>query len=263
MKNSPLKLVLLIFLYLTPLIIFNGCRIFGIRENKEPIEWNCYDDGENENIIIDQRVKDLQFDLEQLENTFTKYANLLQNPPKDLYYIYKTRNIFNKSLFLIIPHYDNRNRTIVFIAHKDNFDEKMLEFRQKLQNLEGTYKLYIYLETPNLLYVEKITGAIIYSKVTLSEISIHSNEPSWYYIKGKGTVKSVYLTGHHEIMGIEKSLTVENIYIHSTERLREFTCNMDSTTLFYTNGKIRDKNVFPNLFDKPSKLKKIEMLNIE
>ncbi len=64
-------------------------------------------------------------------------------------------------------------------------------------------------------------------------------------------------------MGIEKALTVENIYIHSTDRLREFTSNMDSTTLFYTNGKIRDKNVFPNLFDKPSKLKKIEMLNTE
>jgi hypothetical protein len=236
--------------------------MLGIMENrKDEINWN--DQLVESNLYIDQKVRDLQFNLEQLEKTFTIYANLFQNPPKDFYDIYKTRNNFMYSFFYVIPYYERKQETIIFVAHKENFEDTFQDFRKKIQTLEGTYKLYIYLETPNLLYVEKITGAIIYSKVTLSEISIHSNEPSWYFIKGNGTVKSVYLTGQHEVMGIEKALTVENIYIHSTDRLREFTSNMDSTTLFYTNGKIRDKNVFPNLFDKPSKLKKIEMLNTE
>ena len=177
--------------------------------------------------------------------------------------LYKTQNRFNKSFFKVKTPTNSEFYKITFIAHKDNFEAEYQAFRKELSSLEGTYKLYIYLETPNLLYVEKITGEIIYSKVTLSELSIHSNEPSWYYIKGKGTVKSVYLTGQHEVMGVEKALTVENIYILSTERLKSFTCNMDSTRLFYTNGTIRDNTVFPNLFDKPSKLKKIDMRNTE
>jgi len=230
---------------------------------RDESEWgHCgTDDGSND-IVIDQKIRDLEFELELLQKSITN-QDTLNYQTNHILDINKTQDIFSKSFFKIFPSNDRVNNTIIFIAHKDNFEVEYQAFRKELSSLEGTYKLYIYLETPNLLYVEKITGEIIYSKVTLSEISIHSNEPSWYYIKGKGSVKSVYLTGQHEVMGIEKSLTVENIYIHSTERLREFTCNMDSNTLFYTNGKIRDKNVFPNLFDKPSKLKKIEMLNTE
>lgn len=261
MKNSPLKLVLLICLLLTSLILFNGCRMLGIRWGKQPIEWNC--EVEIEENYGTKEDRDLAVELELLQKTFTMEKLPLIMNNRSVEDLYKIQNRFNKSFFKVKTPTNSEFKKIIFIAHKDNFEAEYQAFRKVLSSLEGTYKLYIYLETPNLLYVEKITGEIIYSKVTLSEISIHSNEPSWYYIKGKGTVKSVYLTGHHEIMGIEKSLTVENIYIHSTERLREFTCNMDSTSLFYTNGKIRDKNVFPNLFDKPSKLKKIEMLNTE
>ena len=256
------KHILIISLLLTSLVIFNGCKFLGFRDESEWGHCGGCIDSDDDN-VIDQKVIDLQYDFEKLEKIFTVYEEYYTFKRKEFNEFYKTRNRFNNSFFLVIPRYENRNRTIIFIAHKENFEAEYQAFRKILSSLEGTYKLYIYLETPNLLYVEKITGEIIYSKVTLSEISIHSNEPSWYYIKGKGTVKSVYLTGQHEVMGIENALTVENIYIHSTERLKSFTCNMDSTRLFYTNGTIRDNTVFPNLFDKPSKLKKIDMRNTE
>ena len=251
--------LLLLSLLFTSLCIFNGCRFLGFRDESE---WNWCGQ-EVEESVGSSYDRELAIELELLQKTFTleqKPINLENRSVEDLY---KTQNRFNKSFFKVKTPTNSEFNKITFIAHKDNFEAEYQAFRKELSSLEGTYKLYIYLETPNLLYVEKITGEIIYSKVTLSELSIHSNEPSWYYIKGKGTVKSVYLTGQHEVMGVEKALTVENIYILSTERLKSFTCNMDSTRLFYTNGTIRDNTVFPNLFDKPSKLKKIDMRNTE
>jgi hypothetical protein len=253
--------LLLLLLLFTSLGIFNGCRFLGFRDKSNEQLWDCEEIG-YDHVFIDQKVRDLENELELLKKSLTNQdtINFQTNQILD---INKTQDIFSKSFFKFFPSNDRVTNTIIFIAHEDNFEGEFQAFRIELSSLEGVYKLYIYLETPNLLYVEKITGEIIYSKVTLSEISIHSNEPSWYYIKGKGTVKSVYLTDQHEVMGIEKALTVENIYIHSTERLKTFTCNMDSTRLFYTNGTIRDNSVFPNLFDKPSKLKKIDMRNSE
>ena len=123
--------------------------------------------------------------------------------------------------------------------------------------------MYIYLATKNLLYVEKITGAIANSNVKLYHISIHSNEPSWYYIKGKGIIESVFLTGNHEVMGVEKSLLVKEVYIHTNEKLQEFTWNMDSTTVFYSNGIIAKKSVFQELFDKPNSLHTLDIRDSE
>lgn len=256
--SQSIKFVVIILITLTSLVIFNGCKMLGIKENKDETGLGrCgqyYEDLENERIAKENKLKEI----ERLKHTFTFEAV----PNKDNYYSMfvqdKVRK-FQESSFSFNHHNKKYLSNIIFIAHKEEFDETFEEFTRELQSLSGPYKLYIYLATKNLLYVEKITGALANSNVKLYHISIHSYEPSWYYIKGNGIIESIFLTGNHEVMGVEKSLYAKEVYIHANEKLQEFTWNMDSTTVFYSKGKVARKSVFQELFDKPNSLQTLDI----
>lgn len=261
MKNSSLKLVLLIILLLTPLVIFNACRMLGIRENEKEVFITCGNVNNYE--TEDEKNKRLEAEKERLKHTFT--FETVPNKNKNHYSLFVQDKVrkFEESSFTFNHHSNKYLSNIVFIAHKNNFEETFEDFSREIQSLSGPYKLYIYLATKNLLYVEKITGAIANSNVKLYHISIHSNEPSWYYIKGNSIIESVFLTGNHEVMGVEKSLFVKEVYIHANEKLQEFTWNMDSTTVFYSKGKVAKKSVFQELFDKPNSLHTLDIRDSE
>ena len=254
------KLLKYSFILLIVIIVFNGCKQLGIRENRAEFKF-C---GNDENYETeDERNKRLEAEKERLKHTFT-----FETVPNKEYlhysmFVQDKQRKFKESSFTFNHHSSELYSNIVFIAHKDKFDETFEEFTRELQSLSGPYKLYIYLATKNLLYVEKITDALANSNVKLYHISIHSNEPSWYYIKGKGVIESVFLTGNHEVMGVEKSLFVKEVYIHSNEKLQEFTWNMDSTTVFYSNGIVAKKSVIQELFNKPNSLHTLDIRNSE
>jgi len=234
--------------------------MLGIRDESD---WgHCgqyYENLENERIAKENKRKEI----ERLKNTFTFES--VPNKNKNHYSMFVQDKVrkFEESSFTFYHHSNKYLSNIVFIAHKNNFEETFEDFTRELQSLSGPYKLYIYLATKNLLYVEKITGAIANSNVKLYHISIHSNEPSWYYIKGKGIIESVFLTGNHEVMGVEKSLLVKEVYINANEKLQEFTWNMDSTTIFYSKGIVAKKSVYQELFDKPNSLHTLDIRDSE
>ncbi|MCU0825245.1 MAG: hypothetical protein MUF77_11455 [Leptospira sp.] len=261
--------LLLFSILLTPFVVINGCRMLGIKENeKKGISVCGENNGEETDDEINRRLKAESERQKSLAEERRKYTYTFENVPNKnkIHYMvviqdYKRK--FQESSFTFYHHSNKLLSNIVFIAHENKFDETFEEFTKELQSLSGPYKLYIYLATKNLLYVEKITNAIANSNVKLYHISIHSNEPSWYYIKGKGVIESVFLTGNHEIMGVEKSLFVKEVYIHANEKLQEFTWNMDSTTVFDSKGKVAKKNLFQKLFDKPNSLLTLEIQDSE
>lgn len=263
------KFLLLTLLFFTSLIIFNGCRMLGFKENEKKGIAVCGENNGEE--TEDERNRRLKAESEiqkRLVEERRKYTFTFENVPfkNKIHYLVVIQDFKRKLQESSFTFYHHRNKylsNIVFIAHKNNFEETFEDFTRELQSLSGPYKLYIYLATKNLLYVEKITGAIANSNVKLYHISIHSSEPSWYYIKGKGIIESVFLTGNHEVMGVEKSLLVKEVYIHTNEKLREFTWNMDSTTVFYSNGIVAKKSVFQELFDKPNSLHTLDIRDSE
>lgn len=267
MKNSPLKLLLLIFLLLTPLVIFNGCRIFGIRENSRAIPI-C---GEEPEVILTEEERERNRKEQQRQELLRKEYEeipkrtfIYDNIPSKMKVFYESF-IKNEQLntttssFEFIHQNKYERKIIVFIAHQDNFEIIFNSFKKSLEQHTGNADLYLYLATKNLLYVERITNEVNNSNVTLHNICIHSNELSWYYIKGTKQIDAILLTGEHEIIGIEKSATVREIYIESHRKLKQFTCNMDKTELFFSNGKINNKTVFPDLFNKPKNLQTVDI----
>lgn len=267
--NSISIKLFLFSILLTPFVVINGCRMLGIKENeKKGISVCGENNGEETDDEINRRLKAESERQKSLAEERRKYTYTFENVPNKnkIHYMvviqdYKRK--FQESSFTFYHHSNKLLSNIVFIAHENKFDETFEELTKELQTLSGPYKLYIYLATKNLLYVEKITDAIANSNVKLYHISIHCNEPSWYYIKGKGVIESVFLTGNHEIMGVEKSLLVKEVYILANENLKEFTWNMDSTTVFYSKGKVAKKTLFQKLFDKPNSLLTLEIQDSE
>lgn len=268
MNNSPKKLAVFIILFLTPLIIFNGCRMLGIRENKKQGIPIC---GEEPEVVLSeeerernrkeqQRIELLRKEYEEIPKRTFIYDNIPSKMKVFYESFIKNENLkTNSSSFEIINQNNFERKIIYFIAHEVGFEETFRDFQKTLEQHTGAVNLYLHLATKNLLYVEKITNEINNSKVNLHHICIHSNEPSWYYIKGTKQIDAIFLTGEHEIIGVEKSATVREIYIESHRKLKEFTCNMDKTELFFSNGKINDKTVFPDLFNKPKKLQTVDI----
>lgn len=266
-KTITFKFVFLFTFLITSLIIFNSCKQLGVRENREMFEW---ENGENDFLSEMEVNKRLELEFEILQYAFT-----FEKDPKDMKSkfsldIYEEQNRFEKSMYKIKTHHHRGYTNLIFIAHKDNFDDTFQEFKKELPNINKEYPLLssefhllIYLESKNQLYVEKITKEIVNSKLKLKKIYIHSNEPSSFTINGNVNLESIHLTGNHEVIDIENSLKINKINIHSTERLQSFTCNLESTTSFFSNGKVIGKNVLKDVFKNSFKLKHFEIRNSE
>ena len=259
--------LLLLSLLFTSLCIFNGCKQLGIRENREAIPI-C---GEEPEVILteeerERNRKEIQRQelLRKEYEEIPKRTFLYDNIPSKMKVFYESF-IKNEKLKTTTSSFEfiNQNKydrkIIVFIAHENNFETIFNSFKKTLEQHSGTVNLYLFLATKNLLYVEKITNEINNSKVNLHHICIHSKEPSWYYVKGTKHIDAILLTGEHEIIGVENSASVREIYIESHRKLKQFTCNMDKTELFFSNGRINDKSVFPDLFNKPKKLQTVDI----